>query len=570
MKRISQVSSMAMMLALAACGGGGGNNGGGGGGGGDGGGQTPSGSLPQGATFSSSSGVASLSGESVTVNGTTYDNVNDDQTTGVRTYTASTSGTAAATDVEGDEVIASRVGAETLGATLNSGVYGAYVTGTDAELGSTSMGFYGGVNTTDAPTTGDASYSGGALGIETVIDGDGNETLTSYTGDMTATVDFETEANNTVGLDYDEFGTITSAGGSLSDTNMLSDGTVTVTGDAAANYTGGTNTLSAQLVGAAGAEMVGDVSLASAAATEGDSYKFSGGFGGVKGDDTTPPGGGGTSTGNAIPTGFQDQIPTGGTDGTARPDLDNLIVTYDSGAGANAVQTEIDLDRATAVDSDGLLVYTPGGVEYTGTANDTNVAFATRVGEESLGATLDFTSFGVWTAVVNITDGAGGSDPERRGGSFIDGTPPTGDIAALTGSATYTGGAIGMENVDGTYTQRTGTMSADVDFDTETLDTTLDFTGDGGPGFTFGGLALAGNGSFDTVDGTTTITDENGDALAAPYGGGITTGSEDNYVEGTLLGGDGSSTPDEIGGVFRVLGNVNQIVGAFGGSDTTP
>ena len=576
MKRLPQVSAMAMMLALAACGNGGDGSGGGGGTTPPGGGQTPGGSIP-GATFSSDSGVASLSAESVTVNGTTYDNVTEDGD-GVRTYTASTSGGTAAV-VEQDMVMASKVGEETLGATLNSGVYGAYATGLDAELGSTSMGFYGGVNTTDVPETGGATYEGGALGIETVTDGDGNETLNSYTGSMSATVDFTGAADNTVSLDYDEFGTISSTGGTFNDEGLLSGETITVDagddGAAGTNYDGdgATSSLSAQLVGEAGAEMVGDVSLASAPATEGDSYEFSGGFGGT---GTATDGGGGDgdgggdtlALGNAVPTGVEEDIPFGGDDATDRPDLNTLTVTYDAGGTI----TTVDLDP-TSLDDDNLIVYTdPDTTLGSGTVADIDVAYATRVGEESLDQTLSFTSFGVWSADVTTgTDVNGDPETNRRFGSFFDGTPPGADISALSGTASYTGAAIGIENAAGTETLRTGEMTADVDFDASTLDTTLNFTNDGGPGFTFGGLELSGDGSFDTVAGTT-LNDQDGNALVAPYDPAeITIARSGSFAAGSLTGGDGTATPGEIGGVFRVLTDVNDIAGSFGGAvDTAP
>ncbi len=571
MKRLPQVSAMAMMLALAACGNGGDGSGGGGGttppGGG---GQTPSGSLPQGASFSSGSGVDSLSAESVTVNGTTYGNVSDDDTTGVRTYTASGAGTAAVVDE--DMVMTSRVGEDTLGATLESGVYGVYATGVGGTAGATTRGFYGGVNTDTVPTTGTATYEGGALGIETTVDDTtGAETVESYTGTMSADADF---GAGTVGvdLDYDGFGAISSTGGTFSG-GALTGGTVTVTtatGDAAeGDYAEGSKTLSAQMVGSDGSEMVGEVAMTNADTDA--TATFAGAFGGTSDDiggDGTPPID--TSTnGGAVPTGANRDVPFGGADGVDRPDLDTLTINVDNDNDGTADDT-VALAR-NAVDNEGLLVYTTGGAALGSGASvdDTDVAYATRINDGTLTTSLDYTSFGVWSAEVDDDSDPNTADA-RQAGSFYNGDAlPTGGFTPSTdptpGTATYTGETLAIEvtNSGTTFTRLDGDMTATLDLagGAGAIGVDLDF-GNGNT-LAFGALNLDdATGGFDADATTSSVTGAGNYSAITGFTGGTA-------IAGALLG-ETAANPEEIGGVYRANGGGRDLRGSFGGSNNSP
>ncbi|MCB1885276.1 MAG: transferrin-binding protein-like solute binding protein [Geminicoccaceae bacterium] len=560
--RFSQVSTMAMMLALAACGGGGNGNDGGG---------SPSlgGSLPTGSGAVDSGGgqtVALSSPSSVTVGGVAFGNPTV-SAGGVKTF--KNSQTAAA--VDGDTVLVSRVGQPTLGATLSQSAYGAYAVDQDgAETAETTEvgGFYAGRSSlaADVPTAGTASYTGGAMAFETATTagttgGAATMTVNQYTGTMTADANF---AAGTVDAEIalDDFGTLTGeadiTGNSFAATALTPEnGTGTGATDIEARYGAATGALAGKFMGREAAtnakEVAGRFSLAGGteAGTTGGgatSFDLAGGFGASQGT------GGPTAVGKAK-SGTPVATTTAGTAATVSFTGSNVRVALAGTSGGAAAYDRVYSEPE--VTDDGLLKYTTNSAPA---AVGEDTVWASRVGEDTLDQTLDYAAYGVWAI---DPDGVGSGT--RQIGAFHTGAG-VGDMSTVTtGTANYTGTAVALERTTATGAVGdllTGTMTATADLSADTVGAVI--TLDDGPTLTYTGAAIDNATATFGAGATVAVTGDTDYASATGAIGG-------GFFGTPIPSGANDAKPEEIAGNFSAAGSAKQLQGSFGGKlVTTP
>ena len=160
--------------------------------------------------------------------------------------------------------------------------------------------------------------------------------------------------------------------------------------------------------------------------------------------------------------------------------------------------------------------------------NDRGRALASRVGEETLGVVLDYTSYGVWFQSENADAGSFFGVKETR----------TRDIP-VQGKATYAGGAVAA--LTGSADAITGAFKAEADFGAQSVSGGIDF--DGGPDVDLGRAKINGNGSI--------------------VGRNVTA---EGFNPGTVRGRFGGPEAQEMAGFFMLDGADGAAMrGAFGG-----
>lgn len=277
-----------------------------------------------------------------------------------------------------------------------------------------------------------------------------------------------------------------------------------------------------------------------------------------------------------------------GSEGDANTDGDTIVdgtggSAGDGGTTSNAftnltgsqdfsfsTASDLGLGRKAAVAEDGTVsllmsdntVYLAIGPNDVVATEDGVSRFANAAqrveGEVSVpGEGLDYTAYGYWI----VRDAGGGSGTVKDGGAIYGGTR-TGlnALAALSGTASYAGKALGVEyawdaaaKTGEIVTTLQGTMAATVDFDAMTVAATLDMQDAQG--------AEWGRLTFGNVD----FRDSNGN-LSSNFTGGITSnqGHKSGFVSGHFHGPDAG----EIGGRFGVGAGqgtaTTQVRGSFG------
>ena len=176
----------------------------------------------------------------------------------------------------------------------------------------------------------------------------------------------------------------------------------------------------------------------------------------------------------------------------------------------------------------------PGVIEagFNAYENDQGGALVSRVGEATLGTTLDYTGYGVWFLPDNADAGSFAGVSET----------PAADVP-IAGTATYTGGAVAA--LSGGSGAITGAFAAEADFQRATVDGSIDFTG--GPDVDLGAVTINRNGAIV------------GEDVAA-----------DGFDPGTVRGRFGGPAAEEITGFFSLDGNEAAMRGAFGGKRAAP
>lgn len=549
--RLSQVSSLAMVLALAACGGGDGDDDG----------STLGGNLPSGAsTPSSASGAGSVtvgSASSVTVtptggSATSFSNPTTNSS-GVNVFTGGTT-TAA---VDEDSVYVSRVGAETLGATLDNTLYGVWAIDTgDPDPDFETDGFFAGVPATTLPT-GTATYEGGAMAL-TEDASDGSVEL--LTGSSTFDADFgASTVEGTLDFDDDtgtDWGTVTT--GTLSIADGDDDDTV------ANNFSGTSLTISNTGFGSPtsssieGTFMEGD-ELGGAFAATSTAATLRGSFGAAAatddgGGDTTPTF---DDLGDPVQSTALDARTDDGTVATLTLTDNNTVTVAINDLNSPFSEVYSETYTGSTAGSDGVLELQPPS----GDTSD-NAVLISQLGEETLGTTLDYTVYGLWSIDPDDDGTTDGTDFSENGAGFFAGVEMASGDMPTEGSATYTGGAMAVEEQGSdAVTRLTGTSSFDVDF---------------GTGGVTGGVELgestAGDwGTFDLPSGVTISgTGFSGTPTASEISNSnYSAGIEEADFSGTFMG-DADNPAIELGGTFAAkasTGNttpIRTLRGSFG------
>src|SRR6185437_7823858 len=187
---------------------------------------------------------------------------------------------------------------------------------------------------------------------------------------------------------------------------------------------------------------------------------------------------------------------------------------------------------------------TASGGQSTFTAGSASFNFANGSWNETFAVgTLSYTSYGVWSQP--------GANPASGAVAAVTQTP----AAAMpkTGSASYTGGAVGMATTGTTATALAGAFNATADFGHMTV---------------VGGMTM----NQTAADGTQSLYDSY--AFNAAFTGGTAqfsgtvTAANNKALSGTTIGALSGPQGQEIGGTFALQGGGTGVSGAFGGSTT--
>jgi hypothetical protein len=170
------------------------------------------------------------------------------------------------------------------------------------------------------------------------------------------------------------------------------------------------------------------------------------------------------------------------------------------------------------------------------------------------GDTLSFSSFGVWTDTSTNPDGVSGV--------FASGTKTSSNAMPRSGSASYAGSANGLAvNAGARGIPLAGAFNASVDFGNAmvTGGMTMSQVGANGALTPYDSYSFkAGFALIDNVSGT------------APIFIGAVTAANNKALTGNAQGTFFGPQAQEIGGTFALQGGGTTVVGAFGGTATTP
>jgi hypothetical protein len=220
--------------------------------------------------------------------------------------------------------------------------------------------------------------------------------------------------------------------------------------------------------------------------------------------------------------------------------------------GANLTHT-FDLTTAVGAAQDGFLekTETPGGAD----PNQYDVIFA---GSADATHSLTYVTYGLWSQTNQVDANAQGGY-----GAFVAGNvTPTANMP-ITGSATYSGTAIGqLSPSSGGYDILSGTMTASANFATRTVNGSMSLNANGD------NIANATNSGFwNTVTWNQAVIAGNHFAgtVSAPATG-VNSVIASEAMQGNVAGAFYGPQANEIGGAFNLAGaNGSTSLGAFGG-----
>jgi hypothetical protein len=170
------------------------------------------------------------------------------------------------------------------------------------------------------------------------------------------------------------------------------------------------------------------------------------------------------------------------------------------------------------------------------------------------GDTLSYSSYGVWTDTS--------TNPNGVSGVFSTGTKTPLNAMPRSGTASYVGGASALAITAGAAgTPLTGTFKATADFGNATVagGMTMSQVGANGALTPYDSYSFnAGFALTDHVSGT------------APIFIGAVTAANNKALTGNAQGTFFGPQGQEIGGTFALQGGGTSVIGAFGGTATTP
>jgi hypothetical protein len=164
---------------------------------------------------------------------------------------------------------------------------------------------------------------------------------------------------------------------------------------------------------------------------------------------------------------------------------------------------------------------------------------------------LSFSDYGVWQHNV-AADGTA-----QATGVFASGQDTPAGAMPTTGTATYTGGAVGLAT-NGTATfGLVGTSNVTADFGNRNVSGTLTLTAQDNTGNALG--------AWNTLAFSNAAIAPASNKFAGTIASTSNSALTPNAVSGNVQGAFFGPTANEVGGVFAVAGGTTRAVGAFGG-----